>query len=818
MNSRDLIEPPPATVRILGFSDTYGAQAGNGVGRFLQDLHERSRRDGLPLELLVPGRGPNTDGVTAIRAPSFVLPGYSKLSIATPLEHHRKQVERRFRSEPPDCVHVSTPGPFGCLGHLLATRYRVTLVGIYHTDFPSYARQIARQAIEKFAERPSSLGSLAEPFIPKLIEWAALAKEANPEFDKDLFQVSEILSKNWQLLEAKSRGMDALVDASERLMAQAVRKFYSAFSLVIARSNQQRSQLRDLLGLPDERIQCLRPGTDIDRFHPRFRDRGIWRNSGISEDAFVSLYVGRVTAEKNIDWLLAVWEAFQSRASREAHLVMVGHGEPEELERAAKKPNVHVWGSLDGDDLSSAYASADCFVFPSVTETLGQVGLEAGASGLPVLVSDRGGQQMYVKDGETGYVCSATELEDWVQRLNHLCCDSEACRSIGEQAHRHIADNYSMDHSIASYWKLHRQAVEAFQGRQKPTRKSARVSAIPAELKARVPSRGVMFVSDYHAGRRFGSESQRRFKQAAVERMLTTAVEQDLEVVFGGDFGDHGARYSRFESDFASFRKIRERVGLDGAPVFLRGNHDYGFTDEQLSELLGGCTIHPSLVYFHESAKITMTHGHILALAKTVEVINSVSNRDLLIDQLTEDRLDEDLKPSVIAYDLANLAESTMSRQGLTGLTALWEGMYSSRAGIAEHLLQFGRRSSHADEATWKMIAGLVGTHDNVEVASQLGERCGGWASLFGHTHEALVTKKSHADTERDSAIPQIVANSGHINCKQPTCVIARFPTIKVMRYSGKRDALLPLTRESFSGAEIRRWAELEESAAVRVA
>ena len=225
-------------------------------------------------------------------------------------------------------------------------------------------------------------------------------------------------------------------------------------------------------------------------------------------------------------------------------------------------------------------------------------------------------------------------------------------------------------------------------------------------------------------------------------------------------------------------------------------------------QLTGGCRVHDSLVYYQPAAKVTVCHGHIFGLARTLDIIRSAHHVDQIVDQLREDRLDEDLKPAVIAYDIANMIEAGLATHGLRGLSTAWEGVFRYRAMLAEQLLKIAANSNRADEATWKMIAGLVGTHDNVEVAAMLGAACGGWASLFGHTHEPLAKRKSVRLHGSGPRMPQVVGNSGHVNRQHPTCVVAQFPEVSVFRFHTKSKQLLPLRRASLPETDVDAFIE----------
>ena len=140
-----------------------------------------------------------------------------------------------------------------------------------------------------------------------------------------------------------------------------------------------------------------------------------WRERlGLPADAPVLLWAGRLGKEKNLDFLLRVFEAVGRRVP-DARLVMAGDGP--ELERLCAEcranPRIAFTGRLERSELPHLYALADVFVFPSTTDTFGMVVLEAQACALPAIVSDIGGPQELVTSGETGFVVRADDLDAW---------------------------------------------------------------------------------------------------------------------------------------------------------------------------------------------------------------------------------------------------------------------------------------------------------------------------------------------------------------------------------------------------------------------
>jgi glycosyltransferase involved in cell wall biosynthesis len=162
-------------------------------------------------------------------------------------------------------------------------------------------------------------------------------------------------------------------------------------------------------GLDRARMALLPRGVDAAFFHPGKRDGRFYRRFGIDPAAFKFLYVGRVSPEKNLDALMTSFQGFLD-GGRQAQLVVVGDGPSlKDLARRHRRPEILFTGFLHGEDLARAYAGADVFVFPSTTDTFGNVVLEAQAAGLPAIVSDRGGPQEIVLPGRSGLVAGAED-------------------------------------------------------------------------------------------------------------------------------------------------------------------------------------------------------------------------------------------------------------------------------------------------------------------------------------------------------------------------------------------------------------------------
>jgi len=168
--------------------------------------------------------------------------------------------------------------------------------------------------------------------------------------------------------------------------------FYNRCERVLVPSHSTRMALERRFRA---RLTIFSRGVDVDRFHPRFRKQ---------RGRFTALYVGRVSVEKNLDLLIRLF-----RHRTDLDLVIVGDG-PYHHELRRHLPHASLPGFLVGEDLSRAYASADVFLFPSKTDTFGNVVLEAMSSGVPAIVTDQMGPKEIIRHGHTGFV-AASEWE-----------------------------------------------------------------------------------------------------------------------------------------------------------------------------------------------------------------------------------------------------------------------------------------------------------------------------------------------------------------------------------------------------------------------
>jgi len=243
-------------------------------------------------------------------------------------------------------------------------------------------------------------------------------------------------------------------DSMEDILWRYVVWYYNQMDAVFVPSASTGEELK-AHGVAPDKIRTYPRGVDVERFHPAKRN-GFLAKRGVPE-GLTLLYVGRISREKNLHHLA---EAFCSLSAGrgDVNLVVVGDGPYlEEMRQALTGTRCHFTGCLDGEDLAGAYASSDLFVFPSATDTFGNVVLEAQASGLPVVVSDQGGPCENVIPGVTGVIVPDLDGPGLEKALGALVADPDRLRTMGEAA-RASMEGRSFDAAFLGAWDLYKAA------------------------------------------------------------------------------------------------------------------------------------------------------------------------------------------------------------------------------------------------------------------------------------------------------------------------------------------------------------------------
>ena len=254
---------------------------------------------------------------------------------------------------------------------------------------------------------------------------------------------------------ASLTGDSGLEDLTRKYMSW----YYKQMDVVYAPSQAIADELTTF-GVERAAIRVYPRGVDTSRFDPVKRNGFYKRWHGM--DSFKLIYVGRVSREKDLDILAAAFKkALQAMGGRDVRLVIVGDGPYRtEMENDLQGLPALFTGVLHDEALAAAYASADLFVFPSTTDTFGNVVLEAQASGLPVIVSDKGGPGENIVPGKTGIIVPGRDVDSLALAIGELCADPDRVKRMGEAA-RLFAEERSFGSSFLATWELYKTGSSA---------------------------------------------------------------------------------------------------------------------------------------------------------------------------------------------------------------------------------------------------------------------------------------------------------------------------------------------------------------------
>ncbi|MDR2584358.1 MAG: glycosyltransferase [Fibromonadaceae bacterium] len=240
-----------------------------------------------------------------------------------------------------------------------------------------------------------------------------------------------------------------------RYVLSYLRFFYKNTVPVISPCEAYRKILETEIKVKSEHIKVLPRGIPLENFSPSLRKQNT------SKVTF--LYVGRISVEKNIPFLEELWKEF-CKENKNAELVFVGGGWYLETlkENMKEYSNVHFAGVKVGKELAEFYANADFFLFPSATDTFGNVIVESIASGTPALVTDKGGPQDIINNAgkKCGWVLQFEDLNAWKQQLK------ECCEMVGSPEYEQMRNacvehgkNYTLEKMAAAQWEFFRNLL-----------------------------------------------------------------------------------------------------------------------------------------------------------------------------------------------------------------------------------------------------------------------------------------------------------------------------------------------------------------------
>jgi UDP-2,3-diacylglucosamine pyrophosphatase LpxH len=472
-------------------------------------------------------------------------------------------------------------------------------------------------------------------------------------------------------------------------------------------------------------------------------------------------------------------------------LVVVGSGQLEEFRKRAGRDTLTL-GPRYADDLSAAYRTADVFWTASTTETLGQVILEAQASGVPVIAPDQGACRENVTDGETGLVLPADRPERWADALGRLLTDPTPLRAMGAAARRATAGK-TIENSYEHYWELHRDLHRAELERQQFAvcgRLTVRVPDAIPPLPADTPEARTTHIGDFHAGH--GAKS--RHKERAVRIIAERARDRKAEVWLHGDFTDTRPKLKKMVEELDMVRTTFADVGVTPRG-YVEGNHDYEFARAGRLAKMVGCPVEPSLVAM-TGGGLVVTHGHVSEIGELAGILRDCRTPAEITAALSGGRLHARLKQSAFEYDLTGVAQWWMEQAGLDGLEDWWRHILPHRRRLADALLAAAGQRGMETGAV-HALSHMIGSQNREQVLARLSAALGGWGRVYGHTHDPHLTVMHVPDPNGTGTRAVLLGNAGSMRRKRlpPTWIETQGRTMELYAYDPQADREVPVDR-----------------------
>lgn len=308
-------------------------------------------------------------------------------------QRHAALVRRQLEIFKPDVFHITGLNDVSIIGAFLAWKMNIPLVGSWHTNLHEFA---ATRLRKKFG------------FLPANQRWK-------------------------------------FTDFIENKILDGAKLYYKMPQILLAPNKELCEMLEKGTGRP---ARLMTRGVDTETFSTEKRN--------VNDKVFRFGFVGRLQAEKNVRLLAEIEKKLFEAGKKDFKFLIVGEGnERGWLEKNMK--SAEFTGFLDGENLARAYANMDVFVFPSETETFGNVVQEANASGVPAIVTDKGGPKFVVKEYETGFV--AKNSEEFANFSIRLLDNPEKLAKM-KRASREFALSRSWDAVFEGVYDAYREAKE----------------------------------------------------------------------------------------------------------------------------------------------------------------------------------------------------------------------------------------------------------------------------------------------------------------------------------------------------------------------
>jgi len=393
-DSRELLEqlrykyenvPALNRKKILWFTDTISDL--NGVSETIRKLGWISYKRGLDLQIVYCDPGDSREAEmlppSAIALPQVAQHTPSAFNTYTLRIPSMLAAIKMISEAQPHEILISTPGPVGWIGMIMAKLLHIPCRAIYHTDFTAYTQRIIKDEVIAGA-------------VQAYVQW-----------------------------------------------------FYSFCDTVYVPTFEY-MEILEKRGYNRTKMVRFKRGIDRTLFNPVSESRQTLSDAFGVKQGINLLYAGRISKEKNIGTLFTMYESLREKYT-DLNLVLCGDGPDFESykKQYQSSDRIYFLGRIAREKLPKLYSAADCFVFPSLTDTFGMVVLEAQACGLPVVVSASGGPSEIIRDGVTGLVVEGNSVQSWEEKVEEIVkminSEPDKYLQMRYEAVRHVERNYNWD-------------------------------------------------------------------------------------------------------------------------------------------------------------------------------------------------------------------------------------------------------------------------------------------------------------------------------------------------------------------------------------
>ncbi len=402
------LKPP---LRVALFTDTFFEA--NGVATLSRHLADFARDNGFPFLVVRGGRETSLTRngcveTLELKRGAASFPVDKSLYCDPLLMRYKQFVVDQLAAFKPDLVHITGPGDLGFLGLSVSHILRIPLVASWHTNLHEY---LSRRLDRVLRFLPKNVRDRASGFV-------------------------------------------------ERESLRGLLRFYRTARFTLAPNEM----LVNLLESRNNRPAFLMPhGVDLSQYAPA--------KAAESRRPFCIGYVGRLTTEKNIRFLVDLDRKLAAAGETNYRFLIVGEGGQQSWLKK-NLPTAEIPGVLRGKDLSEAYTQMDAFVFPSLTDTFGLVILEAMASGVPVILSPETGRRVGIEDGISGFLSC-----DFTVSLKRLMHNHELRCEMGKAA-RKFANTQSWNGVFESLYQTYSKGLTISDNRRADREARLRVGSL----------------------------------------------------------------------------------------------------------------------------------------------------------------------------------------------------------------------------------------------------------------------------------------------------------------------------------------------------